>query len=184
MTEMNPETSGATESSASPVSTESLQQELEQAKARADQYHQSWQRSAADFANFKRRVDDEKRYAERWILQDLLPVLDDFERAWSCAPKELLKFTWLEGLLQVHSKLHAVLQRHGVSSIEAEGKEFNPIEHEAVMRDEGAAADQASFVVAELQRGYRLHERVLRPALVKVGEPPPAEAAPDAESSP
>ncbi len=183
MADTNPETTGAPEPSASPASTEALQQELEQAKARAEQYYQSWQRSAADFANFKRRVDDEKRYAERWIVQDLLPVLDDFERAWSCAPKELLRFTWLEGLLQVYSKLHAVLQRHGVSLIEAEGKEFNPIEHEAVFRDEGGASEQATFVLAELQRGYRLHERVLRPSLVKVGDPPASEAAPDSDSS-
>src|SRR5215212_9397149 len=79
------------------ANADELQRELEQARAKAGEYHQSWQRTAADFANFKRRVDDEKRFAERWMIQDLLPVLDDFERAWATAPKELLKLTWLEG---------------------------------------------------------------------------------------
>ena len=138
----------------------------------------SWQRSAADFANFKRRVDDEKRFAERWLLQDLLPVLDDFERAWAAAPNELLKLSWLEGLMQINAKLFAVLQRHGVTPIETESKEFNPLEHEAVLREDDGDPTEQTAITAQLQRGYRLNDRVLRPALVKVGKPagphPPA----------
>jgi molecular chaperone GrpE len=166
-----------------------LRAELEAARAKADEHYRSWQRSAADFANFKRRVDDEKRFAERWLLQDLLPVLDDFERAWGAVPRELLKLTWLEGVLQINSKLFAVLERHGVTPIETQGKEFSPLEHEAVMRDEEGDPAEQTAIVAELQRGYRLHERVLRPALVKVGKPNAqaaqgAETAPSAESAP
>jgi molecular chaperone GrpE len=148
-----------------------LQRELEEARAKADEHYRSWQRSAADFANFKRRIDDEKRFAERWLLQDLLGVLDDFERAWASAPNELLKFTWVEGLFQINSKLFSVLQRHGVTPIETQGKDFSPLEHEAVMREEDIDPAEQTAVVAELQRGYRLHDRVLRPALVKVGKP-------------
>lgn len=154
-----------------------LQRELEEARAKADEYYRSWQRSAADFANFKRRIDEEKRYAERWLIQDLLPVLDDFERAWQTVPRELLKFTWVEGVWQIHAKLVAVLERHGLKPVEAEGKEFNPIEHEAVLREEEGDPSEQTAVTAVLQRGYRLHERVIRPALVKVGRPKAAESA-------
>src|SRR5215210_2304221 len=148
-----------------------LRRELEEARARADEHYRSWQRSAADFSNYKRRQDEDKRYAERWLIQELLPILDDFERAWMALPNELRHLTWLDGVLQINSKLFAVLQRHGVTPIEAEGKDFNPVEHEAVMREEdGDPAEQAA-IVAELQRGYRLHERVVRPSLVKVGKP-------------
>jgi molecular chaperone GrpE len=162
----------AVEASAEPTDeVAELRRQLDEARARADETHRSWQRTAADFANFKRRVDEEKRFAERWLLQDLLPVLDDFERAWATAPRELVKLTWLEGLLQINSKLFGVLQRHGVTPIEADGAAFNPIEHEAVLRDEQLDASEQTHVVADLQRGYRLHDRVLRASLVKVGRP-------------
>lgn len=153
-----------------------LQRELEEARAKAEENYRSWQRSAADFANFKRRVDDEKRFAERWLLQDLLPVLDDFERAWAAAPNELLKLSWLEGLMQINAKLFAVLQRHGVTPIETESKEFNPLEHEAVLREEDGDPTEQTAITGQLQRGYRLNDRVLRPALVKVGKPPDSPA--------
>jgi molecular chaperone GrpE len=148
-----------------------LRRELEEAKARADEHFRSWQRSAADFANFKRRVDEEKRFAERWIIQDLLPILDDFDRAWTALPGELRNLTWIQGLLQVHSKLFAVLERHGVSPIESLDKSFSPVEHEAVLHEGEVDLSEQTAIVAELQRGYRLHDRVLRPALVKVGKP-------------
>src|SRR5919197_6604388 len=101
------EAGSATEQPVSAASDVDLERELTEARSRADEHYRSWQRSAADFANFKRRVDDEKRFAERWLLQDLLPVLDDFERAWGAVPRELLKLTWLEGVLQINSKLFA-----------------------------------------------------------------------------
>ncbi len=168
------------EQAASPAGEEQpadLRRELEEARARADEHFRSWQRSAADFANFKRRVDEEKRFAERWIIQDLLPVLDDFDRAWMALPGELRSLTWIQGLLQVHSKLFTVLERHGVSPIESLDKTFNPVEHEAVLHEDEADLSEQTAVVAELQRGYRLHDRVLRPALVKVGKPRTQESA-------
>jgi molecular chaperone GrpE len=98
-------------------------------------------------------------------------VLDDFERAWAALPHELRSLTWIEGVWQVNAKLLAILQQHGLSALEAaQGKPFNPLEHEAVLHEEGDPSEQ-SEVAAELQRGYRLHERVLRPTLVKVGRP-------------
>lgn len=174
-------TEGAPSATAQPASgPDDLQRELEAARAKADEYYRAWQRSAADFANFKRRIDEEKRYAERWLIQDLLPVLDDFDRAWQTLPRELLKLTWVEGVWQIHAKLSSILERHGLKPIEAEGKEFNPIEHEAVLREEEGDPSEQTAVTTVLQRGYRLHERVIRPALVKVGRPKAAaEPAPE-----
>lgn len=160
-----------TESAAAEPTTDDPRPELEELRARAEQHYASWQRSAADFANFKRRVDDEKRFAERWLLQDLLSVLDEFDRAWTALPSELRRLSWIEGVWAVHQKLGLVLERHGVTPIESAGKEFNPLEHEAVLREEDVDPIQQTQVVAELQRGYRLHDRVLRAALVKVGRP-------------
>src|ERR687886_2695200 len=85
---------GAAEKQPSP----DLGRELEEARAKADEHFRSWQRSAADFANFKRRVDEEKRFAERWLIKDLLTVLDDFERAWAALPQELRNLSWIEGV--------------------------------------------------------------------------------------
>jgi molecular chaperone GrpE len=148
-----------------------LRRELEELRARADDHYRSWQRSAADFSNFKRRIDEEKRYAERWLLQDLLPILDDFDRAWASLPVELRRLSWIEGVFQINSKLYGVLQQHGITPVEAAGKAFNPLEHEAVLREENEDPAEQTSVVAELQRGYRYHDRVLRAALVKVGKP-------------
>ena len=173
-TESAPEPTGATTTAPQTGSGEAepdLRAELEAARARADEHYRSWQRSAADFANFKRRVDEEKRFAERWLIRDLLPALDDFERAWAALPRELRSLTWIEGVWQVNAKLLAVLQQHGLTAIEdAQGKPFDPLQHEAVLHEEGDPSEQTE-VAAELQRGYRLHDRVLRPALVKVGRP-------------
>jgi molecular chaperone GrpE len=168
--DINNTSTGAAESPSAPASN--LEAELKESRELAESHYRSWQRSAADFANFKRRIDEEKRFAERWLLQDLLPVVDDFDRAWVSLPLELRKLSWIEGLLQVHSRLFSVLQRHGVSPIETADKDFNPLEHEAVMRAEDADPLEQTAVVAELQRGYKLHDRVLRAALVKVGRPP------------
>ena len=152
---------------------ERLQKELDEAKERADRYHSNWQRSAADFQNWKRRTDQEKadltRFAESALTTDLLRVLDDFERAFLSLPPELRSFTWIEGVYLIGQKLYGLLQARGLSPIEAAGQEFDPHLHEAVLREDDAEGADSLVVVQELQRGYRLHDRVLRPTMVKVG---------------
>jgi len=167
----------------SPDAVGDQEAQLQAARELADSHYRSWQRTAADFANFKRRIDDDKRFVERWLLHDLLPVLDDFDRAWATLPLDLRKLTWIEGLLQVNSRLLSTLQRHGVVPIEALAREFNPAEHEAVLRDEEVDPADQTFVVEELQRGYKLHERVLRATLVKVGRKPAAAASSEASDA-
>jgi molecular chaperone GrpE len=163
--------SGAGSTGEAPAAADELSQlraDLATAQARAEENFRSWQRTAADFANFKRRADEERKFGERWLIEELLPLVDDFERAWGTLPRDLLKLTWIDGVYLVYGKLHAVLDRHGVKPIDADNAAFNPLEHEAVMHEEGDLAEQTQ-VVAVLQRGYRLHDRLLRAALVKVG---------------
>jgi molecular chaperone GrpE len=163
---------------ASEETLESLKEHLAAARAAADENLRGWQRSQADFVNFRRRVDQERsdllKIAESGLILDFLPVIDDLDRALQGLPPELRAVTWVEGILLIERKLQAVLEAHGVKPIEALGKQFDPHEHEAVMRD--GDPDEATTVTGELQRGYRLHDRVLRPALVKVGPPPAGQA--------
>lgn len=165
-----------------------LERELAEARERADRYHANWQRSAADFQNWKRRTDQEKteltRTAEGALTLDLLRVVDDFERAFQALPMELRSLTWIEGMFLIGQKLYSLLQARGLSPIEAQGQEFDPYLHEAVLREEGAEGHETLVVVQELQRGYRFHERVIRPTMVKVGLPPAAASeAPDDTST-
>jgi molecular chaperone GrpE len=165
-----------------------LEKELADAKERADRYHSNWQRSAADFQNWKRRTDQEKaelgRTAEGAMTLELLRVLDDFERAFMSLPAELRSLTWIEGVYMIGQKLFALLQARGLSPIDAQGQEFDPFLHEAVLREEGAEGSDSLVVVQELQRGYRFHERVIRPTMVKVGKPASTAAPDDATTVP
>lgn len=165
-----------------------LEQQLAEANERADRYHSNWQRSAADFQNWKRRTDQEKtelaRTAEGAMTLELLRVLDDFERAFGALPVELRSLTWIEGVYMIGQKLYALLQARGLSPIDAQGQEFDPFLHEAVLREEGAEGSDSLVVVQELQRGYRFHERVIRPTMVKVGKPPSATAPDDTTTVP
>lgn len=151
-----------------------LRAELEAAQRRAEENLKNWQRTQADFINYRRRQEQEQservKQAGAGLMRDLLPVLDDLERAFATLPPALYGLTWIEGLVLIDRKLRATLERHGLTPIEAFGKPFDPFEHEAVLREEGEPSDQ-TVVVAELQRGYRLHDRVLRPTMVKVGRP-------------
>lgn len=152
---------------------ESLRQQLDAARAENDEQFRGWQRTQADFVNFRRRVEQERgdliKSAEAGLIRDLLSIVDDLDRAVSNLPPEMLQLTWVEGILLIQRKLAALLEIHGLKPIEALGKEFDPHEHEAVLRD--GEPEQATVVTGELQKGYRLHDWVLRPTLVKVGPP-------------
>lgn len=147
----------------------------------ADRYHANWQRSTADFLNWKRRSDQEKadalRLGEAAVISDLLRVLDDFERAFGALPQELRRLTWIEGIHMIWGKTFTIFESRGLVPIEAVGRDFDPREHEAVMREDDADPSEQTAVVQDLQRGYRFHDRVLRPTLVKIGRPAAATAS-------
>jgi molecular chaperone GrpE len=154
---------------------ETATRELEQAKARADESTYNWQRSAADFANYKRRMEEDRSLLAQAgtavLISKLLAVQDDFDRALANVPDEVHE-GWLEGIRLVERKLRSVLESEGVTPIEALGQPFDPNLHEAVVH-EPTDLHPDNTVIEELQRGYRLGDRVLRPSLVKVANNPP-----------
>jgi molecular chaperone GrpE len=157
---------------ASENSAQALQQRLEQAEKEAQEYKDQWLRAVADFKNYKRRTDIERgeliKSASSSLILKLLPIIDDFERAAASVPPEIATHPWWEGTKLIEQKLRTILESEGVTAIEAEGTDFDPNWHEAVMYEE--ASGQDGKVTAELQKGYRLNDRVLRPSMVKVGK--------------
>jgi molecular chaperone GrpE len=135
-------------------------------------------RLAADFDNFKKRVRQERlellQYASASLAERLLPVLDDFERVLEHAP-EGIDSNWLKGVRMTAQKLQEALQSVGVETIEAVGAPFDPKLHEAIGTEESADLPEDT-VVKELRRGYRIHDRILRPALVSVARTPAKKA--------
>ena len=149
---------------------ESLAEQLAQEKEKAESYLASWQRAAADFQNYKRRVEQEReelaRIANAALIINMLPLLDDMERALQNVDTRLAGMTWLDGVRLIHRKFQALLEMNGVTEIEADGQSFDPNIHEAVMFGEG----EDGKVISVVQKGYRLGGRVLRPAMVVVGQ--------------
>lgn len=148
----------------------SLRKALAEEKARAEDYLANWQRTQADFMNYKRRVeqerDDIRKHAKADLMLNLLPVLDDFERALANVSSDAVGHTWVNGVELIQRKLKSTLEASGLSEIKAVGEVFDPNIHEAAMQVEG---DEGK-VIGEIRKGYRLHDRVLRPSMVKVGQ--------------
>lgn len=151
---------------------ENLKRQLDGEKAKSEDYLRRWQRAQADFVNFKRRMEQERaellRYANASLVSKLLPILDDFERAEASLPGTLRHLSWIEGIFLIRLRLQAILQQEGLSRIEALGKDFDPVDHEAVIVEPDVDPGRGQ-VVEELQTGYRLGDRTIRPTLVKVG---------------
>jgi len=148
-----------------------LQRELEAAQQEAAENKAGWQRAAADFQNYRRRTEQERDatlgLANEALLSKLLGHVDDFDRALANMPPELQDVGWVEGIIAIDRKLRQLLDSEGLTPIEAVGRPFDPHEHEAVVREERSDVAEG-IVTAELQRGYRIRDRVLRPAMVVV----------------
>jgi molecular chaperone GrpE len=152
------------------VDVDALKRQLEDAENKLAESVEGWQRSAADFQNYKKRVerDNELMYASMKsdIIKKVLPALDDLERALQNRPAD---DAWANGIELIARKLQNMLDVEGVKRIEAAGAEFNPIFHEAISHEpaEGVAS---GYVIEVMQNGYMLGERVIRPALVRVAQ--------------
>jgi molecular chaperone GrpE len=148
---------------------------MDRERQRAEEHLRDLQRVMADFANYRKRAEAERtevvRYANAALIRRLCDVLDNFDRALESLPPELKQFSWVDGIWLVERQLRTILESEGLRPIEAAGKPFDPFEHEAVLYEETAEAPEGT-VIAELQRGYKLHDRVLRPVLVKVAKSP------------
>ena len=144
--------------------------QLAKAKEEAKKFRDNWHRAEADFQNYKRRTeqerDESRKFANVSVIINLLPVLDDFERAFSSLDSRLAGLSWFDGIYLIYRKLQQLLENSGVTPIQTEGQVFDPRFHEAVAHAEG----EDGKVISEVQRGYKLHDRVLRPAMVVVGK--------------
>lgn len=158
----------------------SVEEEMDQLRDEAARNLDNYQRAVAELANYRRRKEQETErlvnQSREVLLRKVLPVVDDFERALKTLDPGQDAAEWIEGIRLIERKLWAVLEGEGVQPMESVGQAFDPNLHEAVQVDE--SADGRDTVVEEYQRGYYIDDRVLRPALVKVGS---KEALPSAD---
>lgn len=151
---------------------ERLTGERDEAVRERDDYLAALQRERAEFVNFKRRTADERQamfgLAAEGLISKVLALADDFDRAIEARPATIADDPWVEGIAAIDRKLRQLLESEGVSPIPATpGTPFNPREHEAVASVPGTGHPDGS-IAGELRRGYRLRDRVLRPALVAI----------------
>jgi molecular chaperone GrpE len=151
---------------------EAANAERDEARIKADEYLAALQRERAEFLNFKRRSAEERLasagLANESLISKVLAIADDFDRAIDARPAELEGDPWSEGVAAIDRKLRLLLDSEGVTAIDAApGMPFDPRQHEAVVNVPGSDRRDGE-IVEEIRRGYRLRERVIRPALVAV----------------
>jgi len=155
---------------------EQLKAELEATRAKAEEYLAGLQRERAEFANYKRRTGEERQamlgLASEDLIRKVLALADDFDLAIEARPPAVASDPWVEGVVAIDRKLRALLESEGVSQIDAApGTPFDPREHEAIANVPGTGRPEGE-IVNEIRRGYRLRDRVVRPALVAVASEP------------
>jgi molecular chaperone GrpE len=164
-----PSDAATANASANAEDPETLRALLEDERQKAQTYMQNWQRAAADYQNFKRRVEEERsenaRFAQAALIINLLPIIDDFDRALETVDASLAGLTWVHGIELIRRKFHVLLDMSGVEEIAADGETFDPTVHEAVAQQPG----EDHKVLSVVQKGYKLGDRVVRPAMVIVG---------------
>lgn len=153
---------------------QALREQLEAVQAQADEYLDDLRRERAAFQNYKKRQENERaglwQSAVSSFLVQILPILDDLERALDAVPEDQADQAWVEGVLLIQRKLQTTLEGTGVVPIEAEpGQSFDPFVHEAVSYEENEDYGEGE-IIAVVQNGYQLGERTLRPAMVRVAK--------------
>jgi len=151
---------------------EALTAERDAARQQADDYLAALQRERAEFQNFRRRTSEERErelgLAGEDLIRKVLALADDFDLAIDARPPDLTDNGWIEGIVAIDRKLRALLESEGVSQIDAApGRPFDPREHDAIANVPGTGRADGE-IVEEVRRGYRLRDRVIRPALVAV----------------
>ena len=146
-------------------------EDVERLKAEAKVNLENWQRERADFVNYKKRIERDQQQLRSQItgdiLKKILPALDDMERALKAMPESGQEASWAQGIDLIYRKLRNIIEAEGVTRITAE--EFDPNIHEAISHE--ASPDHESGAIIEIvQQGYKLGDRVLRPALVRVAQ--------------
>ena len=150
---------------------ETLKKALAEEKVKVEANLAGWQRAQADFVNYRKRCEQEMEettiFANAALILSLLPILDDFERAFKSFPAELLRLNsgWVEGIRLVERKLTTTLEMQGLSRIKTIGESFDPRLHEAIRQAQG----EEGIIIQEIEKGFKLRDKVLRPAKVIVG---------------
>lgn len=146
--------------------------ELTQLMAERDSYLDQLQRSVAEFTNFRRRNEQERgnlvAVVRKDVLAQFLPVIDDFERALSHVPEHEQETGWVAGFAMINAKLQGILERSGVVEVNPINEPFDPSQQEAVATEPGSTG---ASVVEVYQKGYRIGDTLIRPAMVKTGDP-------------
>lgn len=154
-----------------PVSIEELQEKLAQSEQKSEENYQKYLRVQADFDNFRRRTrkekEDQAKYASLSLVEQLLPAMDNFERALVASQGSQDVESLAKGVEMVFRQMEQALQAEGVEVIPTVGTAFDPTVHQAVMQVDSEEYE-AGTVVEELQKGYNLKDKVIRPAMVKV----------------
>lgn len=150
---------------------EELEDSLAESRSKAQEYLEGWQRSRAEFANYKKRIMREKKdihkYARGEVIKHYLEIADDLGRALQDRPEEGEGAAWAEGIELIYKKLLNKLESEGVERMDAQGEYFDPNIHEAVFKQEHEDYESGQ-IIEVIQDGYFLGERVLRPAIVRV----------------
>jgi len=152
---------------------EELKKKLEECTKLKDEYLAGWQRARADLLNYKKeeleRIGELIKYADVGIISKILPILDNFEIAEKKLPENLKNDENIKGLLQIKNQLQDFLKSQGVEEIKCLGEKFDPNFHEIVEEVE-AKEKESGIVLEEIQKGYLFHDRLLRPAKVKINK--------------
>ena len=158
--------------------TEELEKQIEECKKASEEYLNGWKRERADFLNYKKdemeRISDLAKYANEEIILKIIPILDNIYLAESHVPEELKNNNWIDGFLQIKKQLSDFLAKEGISPLDSIGKEFDPNTMEAVGEAKeargGPTSTESGTVVEEIQRGYTMHGKLIRPAKVKISK--------------
>lgn len=168
---------GVEESAGPETQLQEIEAKLSEAEAMAQEYLGGWQRAQATFENYRKRMQKER---EEWrstsnarLLGKLLPILDDFDRAFSMMPESLKDDAWFSGIKLIQRKIESILETENVQPMDAEpGDTFDPKYHQAVLHQETEDFEDGQIMTV-VEKGYTLGKRVLRPAMVVVAKAPP-----------
>lgn len=147
--------------------------ELVRAQEQAKEYLAGWQRAKADYVNFRKRTEENRlelmKFCNTDLILQILPVIDNFDYALNNAPDNLKTEKWVAGIIAIQDQLLGVLKENGVTEIETEGKKFDPNFHEAIEHVKNKQF-KPGMIVEEVTRGFKLNDKVIRAAKVKVAQ--------------
>lgn len=169
----NSSNDSSNEESSEETAVDPKDEEIQQLQLKANENEEKYLRLYAEFENYKRRIRNEnetnKKYQAQHVLTDILPTIDNIERALQIEGDDESFKSLKKGVQMIHESLLRALKDNGLEEIESEGQEFDPNFHQAVVQDDNPDFNSGE-ITQELQKGYKLKDRVLRPSMVKVNQ--------------